>query len=59
MANLSKEDAEALRNYLIETYDILPGCVEGLVWAKYSGRRPRPMSEFYIEFCQQFIVRAG
>ena len=57
MAKLSKEDAEALREYLIETYGILPGCVEGLVWAKYGDRRPRPVSEFFVDFCLQFVVR--
>ena len=62
MAGLSKEDAEALREYLIDRYEILPGCVEGLVWNKYGrdGFRAKPeaMSDFYVEFCQQFVVRA-
>jgi len=61
MAGLSKEDAEALREYLIYRYEILPGCVEGLVWHKYGlkqGRwaKPEAQSDFFAEFCRQFVV---
>jgi hypothetical protein len=64
MVELTREDAESLRQYLIDKYKILPGCVEGLVWAKY-GRldgfwvNNDSMSEFYIEFCQRFVVRGA
>ena len=64
MVSLTREEAEALRQYVIDKYKILPGCVEGLVWAKY-GRldgfwvNHDSKSEFYIEFCQRFVVMAA
>lgn len=64
MAGLTKQQAEELRRYLVEKYEVLPGCVEGLVWHKHGltqGRwvKREAQSEFYKEFCRQFIVFAA
>jgi len=64
MAGLTRQHAEELRRYLVEKYEFLPGCVEGLVWQKHGltqGRwvKREAQSEFYGEFCRQFIVFAA
>ena len=62
MASITKSQAEDLRRYIIEKYEILPGCVEGLVWKKHGLMegiwvKEEAKSDLYVEFCRTFVPR--